>query len=231
MMNGNSKERKRAAFFDIDGTLTSERTWKGFTDYFNKTGKQRGTHLAFIGYHYSLYLLHRLGLTSIDNFRGQWAANLAWFVRNQPIKDTLPLWEWTVNYLKPYFRPDIRSIFEEHLQAGDIVILVSSAPQPMVERVASEMGTLHAIGTKLEIINGVYTGRSLRPICIGRYKASMTQEYIQSHKLEIDLANSYAYADSITDLYLLEITGNPVAVYPDLKLRAEAMQRAWHLFP
>jgi HAD superfamily hydrolase (TIGR01490 family) len=227
----NSTEALTAAFFDIDGTLTSERTWKGYVDYFRKNGKQRWTYLSFIFYHYSLYLLHRIGLISITNFRGQWAAHLAWFLRNQKTEDTIPLWEWTVNYLRPFFRIDTLNILEEHLLSGDIVLLVSSAPQPMVKRIAQGLGTAHAIGTKLETHREYYTGRSLDPICIGSNKASMTLKYLEAHHLRIDLSKSYAYADSITDLPLLEMTGNPVAVYPDATLLNEAKLRDWRLFP
>jgi HAD superfamily hydrolase (TIGR01490 family) len=227
----NPKEELIAAFFDIDGTLTSERTWKGYVNYFRKNGKLRWTYLSFIIYHYSLYLLHRIGFISIANFRGQWAANLAWFLRNQKPENTISLWEWTVTYLRPFIRKDTHSILEEHLRSGDIVLLVSSAPQPMVERIAQELGTTHAIGTKPEIIRGHYTGRSLEPICIGNNKASMALEYLEAHHLRIDLSKSYAYADSITDLPLLELTGFPVVVYPDATLLNEAKQRAWQIYP
>lgn len=220
-----------AALFDIDGTLTSERTWKGYVDYFRKKGKQRWIYLSFIVYHYSLYMLHRVGLVSIANFRGQWAANLAWFLLSQTPEETIPLWEWTVNYLKPFFRKDTQSILEKHLRSGDIVLLVSSAPLPMVKQIAQELGTPHAIGTKLETNQGYYTGRSLDPICIGSNKASMTLKYLDSQHLNIDFNKSFAYADSITDLPLLEMTGNPVAVYPDSNLINIAKQRAWRLFP
>ncbi len=43
----------------------------------------------------------------------------------------------------------------------------------------------------------------------------------------IDLANSYAYSDSITDLPMLELVGNPVAVNPDRELTRIAREREW----
>jgi len=41
------------------------------------------------------------------------------------------------------------------------------------------------------------------------------------------LPRSYAYSDSITDLPMLEIVGNPRAVNPDRALRKVAQQRGW----
>ena len=45
----------------------------------------------------------------------------------------------------------------------------------------------------------------------------------------IDLAGSYAYSDSITDLPMLEAVGHPVAVNPDRELRRIAEERDWEL--
>jgi hypothetical protein len=45
----------------------------------------------------------------------------------------------------------------------------------------------------------------------------------------IDLANSYAYSDSITDLPMLELVGHPVAVNPDSELLRVARQEGWRV--
>jgi len=45
----------------------------------------------------------------------------------------------------------------------------------------------------------------------------------------LDLAGSYAYSDSITDLPMLEAVGQPVAVNPDRELRREADRRGWQI--
>ena len=43
----------------------------------------------------------------------------------------------------------------------------------------------------------------------------------------IDLENSYAYSDSSTDLPMMEMVGNPVAVNPEKELRKVAEEREW----
>src|SRR5439155_14287267 len=45
----------------------------------------------------------------------------------------------------------------------------------------------------------------------------------------IDLAASYAYSDSVTDLPMLELVGNPVAVNPDRELARVAREREWEV--
>jgi HAD superfamily hydrolase (TIGR01490 family) len=222
----------RAAFFDIDGTLTNDRTWKGFLDYFQQHNLRRGTHAVFLALHYPLYFLFRLRIVSATTFRGVWAANMAWYVRGYSIQEAEAVWDWTVTeFLNHHWRADTRAILDDHHRKGDLVILVSSGPQPLIQRAARELGADHAIGTRLATRNGRYTGRSLKPTCIDTYKATLPQDYLEKASLDVDLDESFAYADSITDLPLLEMVGHPTAVYPDAKLGAIAAERGWHLHP
>ena len=45
----------------------------------------------------------------------------------------------------------------------------------------------------------------------------------------IDLAASYAYSDSATDIPMLEAVGHPVAVNPDRELARVAAEREWEV--
>ena len=222
----------RAAFFDIDGTLTKDRTWKGFLDYFKQHRLRRGTHALFLGVHYPLYFLYKLHLISMTKFRGAWAADMAWYVRSYTLERAQEVWDWTVErFLNKHWREDICALLQNHQRAGEPVILVSSGPGPLIQRIAREFGTEHAIGTSLELVDGRYTGRSLPPVCIDQHKATLARAYLRERCLEIDLARSYAYADAISDLPLLEMVGNPVAVYPERSLREIAEEREWLILP
>jgi hypothetical protein len=46
---------------------------------------------------------------------------------------------------------------------------------------------------------------------------------------DVDLARSFAYSDSATDLPMLEAVGHPVAVNPDRTLRRIAAARDWEI--
>lgn len=221
-----------AAFFDIDGTLTNERTWKGPMSYFQQRGLRRGTHLVFLAAHYPLYYLRRLRLISEGAFRAPWAAHLAWYVRGYTVEEAQEVWDWSVErFLNLYWRQDTRRILDGHRLAGDQVFLVSSGPLPMVERIARELGAQHAVGTRFDVKAGRYTGHALPPVVIDTFKASAAKDYIRSKNLSIDLPASSTYADAISDLSLLEMVGHPVAVYPDPGLRTVAVQRGWQIFP
>jgi phosphoserine phosphatase len=108
---------------------------------------------------------------------------------------------------------------------------VSGTPTQLLKHLAIKIGADHAIGTDLEVHDDRYTGRSSGPSCIGDNKVSLTQAYLKRHGIKIDYDTSYAYADSISDIHLLEMVGNPVATYPDTKLHTLAQERDWEIFP
>lgn len=61
----------------------------------------------------------------------------------------------------------------------------------------------------------------------GEARAILMREYADAHGLDLD--NSVAYADSASDLPMLEAVGHPVAVNPEAKLATIARKRGWHV--
>ena len=222
----------RAAFFDVDGTLTDTRVWEGLMMYFRVYGLRRWTHRLFWAYHMPYYLLLKAHLISQGTFRRPWAAHLAWYLRGYTPQEAEAIWNWVVEeFLSHHWRMDARRLLDNHRAAGDLVMLVSAGPQPLLERIAREVGASHVVATAFELRNGRYTGRSLEPVCIDENKASMAKAYLERQEIEIDFQASFAYADAGSDLHLLELIGIPVAVYPDEELRLAAKERDWQIFP
>lgn len=126
--------------------------------------------------------------------------------------------------LKPLVYQEPLHLLARHQERGEPVYIVSATLQEIVEEVADELGFDGALGSTCEIVDGVYTGRSLRA-CHGAGKAAAIRELAAQEGL--DLAASTAYSDSHTDLPFLEAVGNPVVVNPDRKLRKIARERQW----
>jgi HAD superfamily hydrolase (TIGR01490 family) len=219
---------KKAAFFDVDGTLTHQRVWQGLIDYFNTHRLRRGTYLVFQVYHYALYFLYLVKLIPQVGFRALWAEHLSWLFRGFSIEQATVMWDWVVTErVVPILRPEILAELNQHKRSGDIIFLVSGGPEGLLERIAQEVGADYAIGTRHEIKNGVYTGRSASAACQGESKAAFSRNKIAELGLKIDLSSSFAYADSGGDVAMLSMVGNPVAVFPDDDLRMVAVQRKW----
>jgi phosphoserine phosphatase len=78
-----------------------------------------------------------------------------------------------------------------------------------------------------EIRDGVYTGKPDGPFTYREGKAQAIRELAEREGL--DLAESYAYSDSESDLPMLRAVGHPVVVNPDAELRRVAREEGWEL--
>lgn len=222
----------KAAFFDVDGTLTNAHVWHGVMDYFTVHKLRRWTHRVYLAYHYPLYILLRLGIISDGTFRKPWPAHLGWYVRGYTIGQSENVWNWIADTkVKNHWRQDTCQILSQHKSDGYLTVLVSGTPVPLLNRLAKDIGADQVVGTELEVKEGRYTGRSSGPACIADDKVTLIQNYMKRSEVEIDYSASYAYADSISDHYMLEMVAHPVATYPDEGLRQIAIEKEWQIFP
>jgi HAD superfamily hydrolase (TIGR01490 family) len=126
--------------------------------------------------------------------------------------------------LKPLVYREPLELVQKHRERGEPVYIVSATLQEIIDPLAEELGFDGALGSLCEIVDGRYTGRSLRA-CHGAGKAEAVRELAAAE--DIDLARSTAYSDSHTDLPFLEAVGRPVAVNADRELRRISRERGW----
>jgi HAD superfamily hydrolase (TIGR01490 family) len=216
------------AFFDFDGTLYAGHIWQDLARH-HWTGKRhRRWALAYVARNLALWPLHKLGLLSQVAFYGAWGETMGWLLRGWTIAEGHSLFErLTITQIMPNLRDDILVLLHQHQEQGHLVALVSGTFAPWLEVVAQRLGIAHSIGTPLEVCGGRYTGRIVQPLCQGPGKPHRLQAYLAEQDLTVDWTTSFAYADSVTDLPLLNTIGVPVAVYPDAPLLAQAQARGW----
>ena len=94
----------------------------------------------------------------------------------------------------------------------------------VVEPIARMLGADHVIATRMEIVDGRYTG-AVAHYNFGQAKADAVEELAQTRGY--DLAGSYAYSDSETDAPMLDMVGHAFVVNPDRGLRKLAIERGW----
>lgn len=120
--------------------------------------------------------------------------------------------------------PEARRRLAAHRGDGDVTVLLSASPEPLVAEIAAALGFDVAIGTPLDVRDGRLTGRlGTGGLCHGTGKLGRLRQVLG----DVDLARSTAYADSESDLPLLRAVGTPVAVNPDRHLAAAARAAGW----
>jgi HAD superfamily hydrolase (TIGR01490 family) len=128
----------------------------------------------------------------------------------------------------PRIYPQVLAIAHEHQDAGRRVYIVTAASQDLAEMLARVLVFDGAVGSKFsEVVDGVYTGRPTGLFVYGSEKARAIEQLAEREG--IDLAQSYAYSDSASDLPMLRLVGHPVAVNPDSTLAKEARGERWEV--
>jgi HAD superfamily phosphoserine phosphatase-like hydrolase len=127
----------------------------------------------------------------------------------------------------PRLYPQMLEIAYQHQDAGRPIFICTAASQEMAELMAIVLTFDGAVGSVAEVVDGYYTGRPGGPFTYREGKAEAIRELAERE--DIDLAASWAYSDSESDLPMLRLVGNPVAVNPDAELGRIAREEGWEV--
>ena len=129
--------------------------------------------------------------------------------------------------IRPLRLPKAEALIEQHRQAGDRLLVITSTNRFIVEPICQALGIDELLATDPEIIDGRYTGKIVGTPTYQEGKVERLKLWLSENNET--LAGSYFYSDSINDLPLLLEVDKPVAVDPDDALSAEATSRGWDI--
>jgi HAD superfamily hydrolase (TIGR01490 family) len=210
-----------AAFFDLDRTLLRRSSTLALAGSFRERGVIGRTQLAKAAFWQLLFAARGASVEAVRHA----AEDGMLLLKGFPVAELRDMVAGAMEpVLKPLVYAEPLALATHHSDRGERTYIVSAALQEIVDALATELGFDGAIGSTCEIVDGVYTGKSVRA-AHGEGKAAATRELAVAEG--IDLAASTAYSDSHTDIPFLEVVGHPVAVNPDKELRRVAGERAW----
>ena len=211
---------KIGAFFDLDGTLVA-----GFTAVILTQERLRRRDMG-VGELLSMVqagLSHSLGRIEFEDLIGKAGAALA----GRLIDDLEEIGERLfAQRIESRIYPEMRELVRAHVARGHTVVLSSSALTIQVNPVARFLGITNMLTNKFETNeDGLLTGGIVKPILWGPGKAAAVQRFAAEH--DIDLKDSYFYADGDEDVALMYLVGNPRPTNPEGKMAAVAKRRGW----
>jgi HAD superfamily hydrolase (TIGR01490 family) len=213
---------KVAAFFDLDKTLMAGSSGMQFARVAARGGIVSRRQLA--GWAVE-HLRYRLRGTN-DERTAEVLRVARELITGLPAKTVERMGPETMAAILPRVYPQMLEEVHAHQDAGRPCFIVSAAGNDVVETLAGVLGMEGGIGTRYEVdADGNFTGRLDGPFVYGPGKVTAMEEFATRH--DIDLAASYAYSDSLSDLPMLRAVGNPVAVNPDPPLAAIAKEEGW----
>ena len=208
------------AFFDLDGTLVA-----GFTaviltqERFRRRDIGLGELIGMI----QAGLNHQLGRIEFEELIIKASSAL----RGRSLSDLEEIGERLfAQKIESRIYPEMRELVRAHLARDHTVVLSSSALTIQVEPVARFLGIPNTLTNRFETDeDGMLTGGVVKPILWGQGKAAAVQRFAAER--DIDLKDSYFYADGDEDVALMYLVGNPRPTNPEGKMAAVARRRGW----
>jgi HAD superfamily hydrolase (TIGR01490 family) len=144
-----------------------------------------------------------------------------------PVRDLQRLAPRVLAGVLPRLYPQMLARAYEHQDAGGLVYIVTAASQEMADLLAHVLAFDGGLGSRSEVRDGVYTGRADGPFNYREGKVESMQ--LLAEREGIDLAASWAYSDSESDLPMLRAVGHAVVVNPDTELARIAAAEGWEV--
>lgn len=207
---------------DLEGTLTTGSSWQGIRSYYCQ--------------HYSAWRYYRFFLKWVPRYfmvktglKDRRTAMFAWMLDEVRLFEGMPLEafqqiaDWVVEQVMwPGRRVDVLAELEHRRREGAKIALVSSAYQPVVESFARKMNAV-PIGSRLRIHDGRITGIE-EPLNAYENKVTGILQIFGEAPIVA------AYGDTLSDVPMMEMSAEPVAVYPGDDLCQVARERGWRIF-
>ncbi len=213
-----------AAFFDFDGTLTKKNAIEHYLHLISQNLSLINRCFLvvkiflFIPYYFIIYRINRELFNQV-------------FYRNYRQYSCKEMNDRSQKYFQSKLQhnifADAKHCIAEHKQQGHLLILVTGSLDFIAKPLADFMGFDAVLATGLKTKQEYYTGEIKGVSLQGEEKATAIKKIAQ--ELDIDLSQSFAYGDSLSDLAMLETVGNSIVVNPSQKLRKIAQQRGWRI--
>ncbi len=217
-----SKKGQAAAFYDLEGTLVSTNLVHTLAFYAKRQQGLWQTAKKTFG------TVARLPLFGIAELYSRNVFNTVFFKSYEGLSyDRLRYFsdELFEQVLKPAIFAGTPDLIAKGKKIGQRQVVITGALDFTIERLMDHLGIDDYKANHMEFVNGYSTGRIIPPVMASATKATWMREYAEREN--INLSDSYAYSDSISDLPMLSIVGHPVAVCPDMRLKQTALQHDW----
>ncbi len=214
---------RTAAFFDLDKTIIAKSSVLAFGKPFYQGGLINRRAVLRSAYAQFVFALAGADHDQIERMRAYLTSMCTgWDVAQ--VRDIVS--ETLHEIIDPIVYDEAVELIAMHKAAGRDVVIVSTSGEEVVAPIGAMLGADEVVATRMVVADGQYTGEIDR-YTYGPEKAVAVIQLAEERGY--DLAGSYAYSDSVTDVPMLEAVGHPYAVNADRALRKVANDREWPL--
>lgn len=219
----------KLAIYDFDGTIFEKETLPFIVNYYGKnhysTFRLIRFYLQIVGL-LAVYKLHLDPNMDKETFRAKASLQFMHLFDDMTKDEIILFFRNCTTELIQHFNPKVVESIQERKAEGYHTVICSGANTLLLTEIVKHLPIDTIIGTELVFLpDGTFDFNADIPIITGKNKPIALLEVFS--EINIDWKNSFAYGDSHYDHYILSLTGNPVAVNPDERLRTMALEKNW----
>ncbi len=217
----------RVAIFDFDGTLYAKETFQLMMAHLKNHPVHNRRYRKFYRTIMPPYIGHKLKIYPEAKMRARSVQAYLAALETFSKQELEEYFGEIANLMHDDFNPEVIERLKQHVSNEDYCMLVSGAFTPLLHAVTKELPIGKIIGTEVPYEANILAHKTPVIHIQGSLKTEKILEALGDQA--IDWKNSFAYGDSLSDVPVLELVGNPVAVRPEARLRVLATERNWEI--
>lgn len=210
---------RRAAFFDLDKTLVRANTGTMYVRWRVREREMGMRELVTASWWSLQYMLGVLDAERMVH------AALTTLVGKEEAAFRDDCARWVKGEVLSHITDAAKRELAARRDEGYVCALLTSTSPYVADPVADHLGVEHVLCSRLEVVDGRFTGALDSPLCFGHGKVGVARTWAEEHG--IDVSRSVFYTDSVTDLPMLEKVGEARVINPDPRLERVARKRGW----
>tara|TARA_B100000029_G_scaffold198492_2_gene196815 strand:+ start:53855 stop:54526 length:672 start_codon:yes stop_codon:yes gene_type:complete len=211
-----------AAFFDVDGTIINATIVHYYVYYRTSGYSDLKRRIWMIGFFPKIIYYFFLDKINRSYFIKRFYLQYQGFQHEECLSKSEQLFK---ELISPRLFAGAVERIRNHQKNGDKVVLVTGSLDFIMEPLVKYIKADKLIALTMKVKHGRLTGETIGDPIGDNEKARIVLEYAEEHS--IVLAQSYAYADSSSDLPLLNLVGNAIVINPGNKLKKIADANGW----
>jgi len=196
----------KLGIFDIDYTITRKESMTEFYKFMLRKKPKLVKYLPSIFAAALLYLSNKIELKKAKESFASFVEGIHEDEMQELVK------EFYEKRLSKLFYKDAIDMIRKLKDEGCLIYLISASPEFYLKEFYNIPEVDMVIGTKYRMQDKYHTCSIEGENCKGEEKVKRLMEVLKEKNLEVDFKNSYMFSDSLSDLPLFNLVGNPYLI-------------------
>lgn len=217
----------KLAIFDFDGTLYRKETFTLLMKHLKEHSTYGSRYNRFFRSILLPYFSSKIKIYPEEKMKANLMHKYLKTFKGLSKSELYTYFREVANEMEHDMNKEVIARMRKHKEEDYYIMIVSGAFMPLLEEIAKDLPVDHIIGTEVPFSHDKFAHNVPIDHVHAARKTELIHEFFQHQTIDWD--NSFAYGDSYSDLAVLQLVGNPVAVCPDEKLREIAKEKGWEI--